>query len=283
MNDLTVVIPNFNKSKYIEECVKSVLKQTFLPDEVIIVDDKSTDNSREIIIRLENQNGLIRHIFLDKNSGVSNARNVGLHECKTKYITFLDSDDLYYNCAKLENEMNLLYEREKKEQFVLAYSKTVLIDSKGNQICCRQNRHFHKREFIKGKNVLYVLVSLLKQKRVPRDYCIRKAVIESVGAFSYPYDFYEDLDLLMRLAKAGVFFAPTYESGTGYRQLDGGLSHRSKESHRIAIKGICNSYYIGLSAKDKIRATFLRIVKVIIDTIIGICKQITNVKANKRG
>ena len=69
---------------------------------------------------------------------------------------------------------------------------------------------------MKGNRVLKTLISLSKQKRVPRDYCIRKETVLKVGAYNYPRNFYEDLDLLMRLARIGVFFQPTYETGTAF-------------------------------------------------------------------
>ena len=89
----------------------------------------------------------------------------------------------------------------------LAYSTTILVDEDGNVIPCRTNRRRRKNEFMKGNRVLKTLISLSKQKRVPRDYCIRKETVLKVGAYNYPRNFYEDLDLLMRLARIGVFFS----------------------------------------------------------------------------
>ena len=107
----------------------------------------------------------------------------------------------------------------------LAYSTTVLVDEDGKVIPCRANRRRRKNEFMKGNRVLKTLISLSKQKRVPRDYCIRKETVLKVGAYNYPRNFYEDLDLLMRLARIGVFFQPTYETHTA--------THRGKNAHFV--------------------------------------------------
>ena len=87
---VSVIIPNYNNEKYIEKCIESVVKQSYENIDVIVVDDYSTDNSREIITALANKYDNIIPIFLDKNQGVSHARNVGIEMAKTKYITCLD-------------------------------------------------------------------------------------------------------------------------------------------------------------------------------------------------
>ena len=94
---LAVIIPNYNKEKYLNKCIESVLNQSLQPDEIIVVDDVSTDNSRTILKELQDKHAIVRAIFLEQNGGVSNARNVGLMNAETEYVTFLDSDDYYFN------------------------------------------------------------------------------------------------------------------------------------------------------------------------------------------
>ena len=62
MKGISIIIPNYNKEKYIEKCVDSVLKQSYMPKEIIIVDDCSTDNSRRIIEKLARENETARII-----------------------------------------------------------------------------------------------------------------------------------------------------------------------------------------------------------------------------
>ena len=60
MDSVSVIIPNYNKAEYLRECVQSILKQTLLPDEILVVDDCSNDDSRSLIEDLCRQNHLIK-------------------------------------------------------------------------------------------------------------------------------------------------------------------------------------------------------------------------------
>lgn len=98
--DLSIIVPAYNASKTIEKCVKSVIEQKTKYDyELIIVNDGSGDNTRELIERIQD-----KHIKLinQENRGFSGARNRGIDECEGRYIMFLDSDDLLEgNCIEL--------------------------------------------------------------------------------------------------------------------------------------------------------------------------------------
>jgi glycosyltransferase involved in cell wall biosynthesis len=87
---ISIVVPVYNKEKFIEETIKSVLAQTFKKFELILVNDGSVDNSLNIMEK--NQDVRIRIVSI-KNSGVSIARNIGIKEAKYDYISFLDADD----------------------------------------------------------------------------------------------------------------------------------------------------------------------------------------------
>ena len=99
MSTVSVVIPTFNREGFIKQCVVSALKQSKKPDEVIVVDDGSSDKTWDVLRTLgfsdskEERNSL-RYIF-QRNKGVSAARNRGIKAAKFKYIAFLDSDDLW--------------------------------------------------------------------------------------------------------------------------------------------------------------------------------------------
>jgi glycosyltransferase involved in cell wall biosynthesis len=99
---VSVIIPNYNYAKYLREAVDSVLSQTYQHIEIIVVDDGSKDKSREII---ESYGEKIKSI-LQKNQGVSAARNNGVAESKGEYIAFLDADDAWLP-AKIEMEMEM--------------------------------------------------------------------------------------------------------------------------------------------------------------------------------
>ncbi|WP_169304021.1 CDP-glycerol glycerophosphotransferase family protein [Arthrobacter sp. CAU 1506] len=91
---LSVVVPVHNVERYIEESLNSIIQQSLIDLEVIVVDDKSTDNSAQIAESLAVRDRRIRVIRLDDNVGPSEARNVGIANAVGKYLGFLDPDDI---------------------------------------------------------------------------------------------------------------------------------------------------------------------------------------------
>lgn len=111
MNRLvSIITPSYNSSKFIEECINSVISQTYLDWEMIIVDDCSVDNSRDLITKFAKENDRIKPIFLEENVGAAEARNVAIKKSKGKYVAFLDSDDLWKN-IKLEKQISFMNEK----------------------------------------------------------------------------------------------------------------------------------------------------------------------------
>ena len=102
MNPLvSVIIPTHNRAKLLPRAVNSVLEQTFKDFEIIIIDDASSDNTKEILEELKRQDPRIRSLRLGQNRGAQAARNVGIKASCAKWIAFLDSDDEWLS-RKLE-------------------------------------------------------------------------------------------------------------------------------------------------------------------------------------
>ncbi|MDD4616795.1 MAG: glycosyltransferase [Alphaproteobacteria bacterium] len=91
---ISVVTPMYNALPYIEQAVRSVQAQTFKDFEYIIVDDGSTDGSREVVERLASEDYRIRVVSLEKNMGNSTATNRAFAEARGKYIALMDADDI---------------------------------------------------------------------------------------------------------------------------------------------------------------------------------------------
>lgn len=127
MPEVSIITPVFNSSKFLEETIASVLNQTFTDWEWMITDDKSTDNSVEIIQKINDSR--IQLILSDKNGGAGHARNLSLKQANGRFITFLDADDFW--------EPNFLEEMiwfMKKENTELAYSNYARCDENLNPV-----------------------------------------------------------------------------------------------------------------------------------------------------
>jgi len=92
MSKISIVMPVFNSEKYLEDCLNSLVNQTFKDFELICVNDGSTDNTKEIIDNLENEYPDIKFITI-QNSGVCKTRNLGIANSTGDYILPLDADD----------------------------------------------------------------------------------------------------------------------------------------------------------------------------------------------
>lgn len=103
---LSIVIPVYNAEETISRAIGSILSQDFKDFEIIVVNDGSTDRSLEFCETIARNEPRIR-LFSIENSGVSNARNVGIEQAQGKYITFLDADDYYVERALKQIAANL--------------------------------------------------------------------------------------------------------------------------------------------------------------------------------
>ena len=104
---VSIITPSYNSARFIQQSVESVMSQTYNKWEMIIVDDSSYDNSKEIINSLCKKDARIKSVFLEKNIGPARARNLGIQKSSGKYIAFLDSDDLW-DPYKLEKQISFM-------------------------------------------------------------------------------------------------------------------------------------------------------------------------------
>lgn len=89
---ISVIVPVFNTEKYLDQCIQSILSQTYSNIELLLVDDGSTDSSGAICDRYAEQDSRVR-VFHKPNGGVSSARNKGLEVAKGEYVIYCDADD----------------------------------------------------------------------------------------------------------------------------------------------------------------------------------------------
>lgn len=121
---VSIIVPVYNVASYLTHCLDSLINQTLRDIEIICIDDKSTDNSLEICREYAKKDNRIRVIAMDKNGGVSAARNAGLDVARGEYIGFVDSDD-YVNSIYFED---LYIAATKYNAPVAATSNVVIVD-----------------------------------------------------------------------------------------------------------------------------------------------------------
>lgn len=110
--NISVVIPTYNRAKLLTKAVQSVLDQTLQPLEIIIVDDHSTDNTKEVVESFQNHK--IKYVVNSRTKGANGARNTGIMLTEGDYIAFQDSDDIWLP-TKLEKQMSYIMEHPNAE------------------------------------------------------------------------------------------------------------------------------------------------------------------------
>ena len=131
---VTVYITNFNYGKFIKQAIESVLMQTEQSFELIIIDDGSTDNSKEIIEKYKDLKNI--RIVYQKNKGLNVTNNIALRAARGKYIVRLDADD-YFS----PNALELLLEKLESDPMLgMVFPDYFLVDTQG-EVLERQKRH----------------------------------------------------------------------------------------------------------------------------------------------
>tara|TARA_Y100000591_G_scaffold125555_1_gene107480 strand:+ start:1282 stop:2037 length:756 start_codon:yes stop_codon:yes gene_type:complete len=103
---IDIIIPNYNNEEFLDKSIGSVLKQSFKNWKIYVVDDNSTDNSRDILKKYK-KNKKIKIFYLKKNMGPSYSRNYAISKSKSELIAFLDSDDFWAK-DKLKKQINFM-------------------------------------------------------------------------------------------------------------------------------------------------------------------------------
>jgi glycosyltransferase involved in cell wall biosynthesis len=204
---ISVVMPIYNACRinrmFLQAALESVANQTYKHVELIIVDDGSTDDSRQVCEEfLSRHPELLGKMLCKENAGQSSARNFGARESTGEYIGFLDQDDEWY-ANKLERVVPWL--SDKTIDVVYTDSDTIDCDNRVTLDRIHQNHHFgwpHPKKNI--EDILFKDVFVM-----PGLMTIRKAAFDSVGGFDEQLSGYEDDDLFLRLfERCKIFYLP---------------------------------------------------------------------------
>jgi glycosyltransferase involved in cell wall biosynthesis len=185
-SSISIVMPLFNKERYVNRSVESVLAQSFQNFEVIVVNDGSTDNSSEIVRKIHDSR--IR-LIEQKNAGVSAARNRGIHEAKSELIAFLDADDEWLPDF-LETILGLAYLYPDAGAYATDY------------LLLKGDKKRYRKTVVKTRQEKYGCYFDLLSSGIhiwTSSIAVRRVVFDKAGTFRVGYRLGEDLDMWFRI------------------------------------------------------------------------------------
>lgn len=181
---VSIIMPAYNAAPYIESAIRSVMSQTYLHWELLVLDDGSTDETARLVQALVAEDARVRYLPNLSNIGVAKTRNRGMDLAKGQYIAFLDSDDIWLP-NKLEKQLTQLQHMH-ADMICSSYS---IIDAVGNRI---------KRDYLVPEKIMLKL--LLKENVIGCSTVLFSRAVLEHYRFKETY-FHEDytlwLDLLL--------------------------------------------------------------------------------------
>lgn len=181
---VSVVIPTYNREKIITKALDSVFSQTYQDFEIVVLDDGSTDTTRETIKKY----GEKVKYFYQENKGIAGARNSGMKKCSGDYIAFLDSDD-YWKPEKLEQQIGLF---QNHPEYGMVASQCASIQADGS----------YREKNRPGKSG-WILRDLFNKNFIRTSSAIiTRACMDTVGFFDESLREGEEYDYWLRIAAA---------------------------------------------------------------------------------
>ena len=179
---ISVVIPVYNRPQLVKRAIESVLEQSLKVDEIIVVDDGSTDDTAIVLQSFDEK----IKIITQKNNGVSSARNAGIKASKNRWVCFLDSDDIWH--------------KEKLEQ-QLAFHKANphILFSHTEEEWIRDGKRVKQKKQHKKPSGFCFEENLNLCKIAPSTVMIEKTLFDKVGYFDEALEVCEDYDMWLRL------------------------------------------------------------------------------------
>ncbi|MEZ2303521.1 MAG: glycosyltransferase family 2 protein [Microcoleus sp.] len=199
---VSVIIPAYNGDRYIVQAVESVISQTYTSWEIIIVDDGSTDDTRQV---LQPYLDRIRYVY-QQNQGVAAARNCGIREAQGQFIAFLDQDDF------------LLSDKLAAQVALFDAQPSLGIVNSGWRIVQEQGESIFDIKPWENLPELDLKTWVVYMPLLPSAMMFSRQWLDRVGGFDSQYDSVDDADLILRLALSGCEAAWLPQVTVCYRQ-----------------------------------------------------------------
>lgn len=207
------MIPAYNAGQYLRDAIASAFEQTRVPDEIIVVDDCSTDDTAQIVRDFPDSDQRIRFLCTPKNSGSAVARNLGIQQASGEFIALLDADDLWLP-DHVATVAGLL---EGCEQAALAFSLTEAFGDK----------HWTWPLYISAHEPVGCFWECLRRTIVPQMNIIaRRSALLSIGGYRPDLRQTQDFDLCLRLSYKYKFIC-TDRVTTRYRRHQNSITARN--------------------------------------------------------
>lgn len=230
---VSVIIPSYNAARFVTEAIDSVLGQTFQDFEVLLVDDGSTDNTKEILSK--KYGDLIQYLY-KKNGGVSSARNYAIEKARGKYIALLDADDAWMP-EKLEKQVFLL---ESNKEIGLCYTGAIKVDEQLNF-----------KQYVEAENYEDACEALLLKMNILilSSAMIRKDIVLLTKGFDSKFSTCADKEYWLRLGLL-TKFAPVKDYLVKYRDVQDSMSSNPDLSKRDTINTL-NKFFSSSNLPEK--------------------------------
>lgn len=244
---VSIVMPAYNAEKYIENTIASILSQTFEDWELIVVDDKSTDKTADLVDEVSKTESRVRLIRLENNfGGPAGPRNVGVQYASSGLIAFCDSDDLWHP-EKLEKQMRIF---DGRKNF---FSATKIVDFSDDSLVV-----YKDSIGLDLKNVTFSAQSL--KSRIPTSSVLvsKSLLLEHPFNESPEYKAVEDFHCWLRILKSGVVCNKILEPLVFYRICEGQIS-----GSKISMLKKVYMVHKNFDGRGSIQALFFTITHVI--------------------
>ncbi len=220
--DISVIMAVYNSSQFLEESIDSILNQTFDNFELIIIDDKSMDNSIDIIKKYMKNDSRIILIENENNLGAAAARNRGLKRARGTYIAIMDSDDISLP-YRLERQLSFL---ENNENYFLIGSNAISIDEKGNYL--EKFKLDEELSIIKYRNPIIHTSIMFRNKKI---------------RYREKFHYAEDYDLYLRMLTKKLKLKNINETLVKIRMRSSSITMNNKTRGKIFTQKAQEFYF----------------------------------------